>query len=321
MPDKLPSKRVSPTTGLNLLDLGDSPPEHVVIVQAVLKRINATKAQLWEEIQKLPPDKQIGHENFEQTLDELVRSKWLWKTGEGEAAVYSGRLKRRYSRLRMRVEMSHRPGSIFTSTWQMLGAKATVEIDREKATGATPTKPRGVTSLKSIAALFSGTQKLLLLMLFLSAINFFAVATIDVTGVSGFVETIGAKNLPWISIIEMLLSLGVSAIYIQYADRLPSLRLMKIMLGVLVGVYALTASLFFAAKYTHVLDGLAAAFHLAESTSLLYPLLYLMRSQQIIVFPIAFWNLANNLYSMSDARKVFPIIASGQMIGGLIGYA
>jgi ATP:ADP antiporter, AAA family len=320
MPDKLPPKRISPTTGLNLLDLGDAPPEQIAIVQTVLKKINVTKAELWEEVQKFPLDKQIKREDFEKVLEELVQSKWLWKTGEGESAVYSGRLKKRYSRLRLRGEMSHRPGSIFTSTWQMLGAKATVEIDREKATGATPTKPRAVTSIKSIAALFSGAQKILLLMLFLSAINFFAVATIDVTGVSGFVETIGTRNLPWISIVEMILGLGVSAIYIQYADRIPSLRLMKIMLGGLVGVYAITAGLFFAAKYTQILDGLAAIFSLKESASLLYPLLYLMRSQQIIVFPIAFWNLANSLYSMSDARKVFPIIASGEMIGGLIGY-
>ena len=146
-----------------MLDLGDAPAEHVIIIQAILKNINATHAQLWDEIQKLSPAKRLDRASFEKALGELVEKKWLWKTGEGDAAVYSGRLKSRYSRLRLRAEMSHKPGSIFTSTWQILEAKATVELHREKATGATPTKPRISTRIKSIAALLSGAQQLLLL--------------------------------------------------------------------------------------------------------------------------------------------------------------
>ncbi len=322
MPAKLP-KRVSPTTGLNLLDLADASPEQVAIVEVVLKKVNIAEAELWEKVQELASRKRLrlDRQVFEESLAELVESKWLWKTGEGETAIYSGRLKRRYSGMRLQMEMSHKPGAIFTSTWQMLEAKATIEIDREKATSATPTVRRPDAPAKNLAGWFSGARKILILLLALSAINFFAVASIDVTGVSGFVETVGAKNLPWISIAEMLLGLGVTGIYIQYADRVPSLRLIKFMLGILVGVYAITAGLFFAAKYTQLLDGLAAVFNLKESSALLYPLLYLMRSQQIVVFPIAFWNLANSYYTMSDARRVFPMIASGEMIGGLIGYA
>src|SRR5690348_601771 len=122
MPDKPAPKRVTPTTGMNMLDLGDAPPEHVIIIQAVLKNINATHAQLWDEIQKSSPAKRLDRETFEKALRELVERKWLWKTGEGDAAVYSGRLKSRYSRLRLRAQMLRKPGSIFTSTWQMLEA-------------------------------------------------------------------------------------------------------------------------------------------------------------------------------------------------------
>lgn len=320
MTEKSPSKRISPTTGLNILDLGDAPAEQVTVVQIILRKINVTKAELWDEILASSSQKQMDRQVFEQTLTELVKNKWLWKTGEGENAVYSGRLKRRYSRLRLRMQLSHRPGSAFTSTWQMLEAKATIEIDRQKATGATPTEPSPATHAKNAIPWLSAARQIIAMLLMLLAINFFAVASIDVTGVSGFVETVGARNLPWISIVEMVLGLAVSAFYIKYADRIPSLKLMKIMLGILVGVYAITASLFYAAKYTLLLDGLAALFQLKETAALLYPLLYLMRSQQIIIFPIAFWNLANSLYSMSDARRVFPVIASGEMIGGLIGY-
>lgn len=320
MTENFPRKRATPTTGLNLLDLAAANAEHIVLVQIILKKVNATEAELWDAVCKLPEHRRLDRATFEKTIEELLESKWLWKTGEGAAAIYSGRIRRQQNRLRLQMGMSHKTGAFLSATWQMLEAKATIEADREKATGASPTIPRTMLPMRSIAEWFSGTRQVLLILLGLSAINFFAVASIDVTGVSGFVETLGAKNLPWISIVEMLLGLGVSAIYIQYADRISSLHLIKIVLGILVGVYAVTAGLFFLAKYTPTLNGLAAVFNLTDATALLYPLLYLLRSQQIIIFPIAFWNLANNLYSMNDARRIFPMLASGEMIGGLIGY-
>ncbi len=275
---------------------------------------------MWKEISS-SAHKRMDRETFDQILAELVENKWLWKTGEGESAIYSGRLKRRFSRLRLHMGMSqHKPGAIFTSTWQMLEAKQTIEIKQEKATGSTPTIPRTTLAAQNATGWLSRTRQILIILLVLSAINFFAVASIDVTGVSGFVETLGTKNLPWISIAEMGFGLLASGLYIKLADRMPSLRLMKLFLLLLATVYVVTAGLFFAAKSTSWLAGLAAIFNLKESTTLLYPLLYLLRSQQIVIFPIVFWNLANSLYSMADARKVFPLIASGEMIGGLIGY-
>lgn len=320
MTENFPRKRATPTTGLNLLDLAAATAEHIVIVQIILKKVNATEAELWDAVCKLPENRRLDRAAFEKAIEELLESKWLWKTGEGAAAIYSGRLRRQQNRLRLQMGMSRKTGAFASATWQMLEAKAVIEADREKATGASPTIPRTMLQMQGIAEWFTGARQVLLILLALSAINFFAVASIDVTGVSGFVETLGAKNLPWISIVEMLLGLGVSAIYIQYADRISSLHLIKVILGILVGVYAVTAGLFFLAKHTHMMDGIAAVFNLTDSTALLYPLLYLLRSQQIIIFPIAFWNLANNLYSMNDARRIFPMLASGEMIGGLIGY-
>ena len=319
MSDKSRPKRTSPTTGLDMLDLANAHPEQVTIVQIVLKKVDITEAELWEVIQQSATRKQMDRQTFETALEELVKKKWLWKTGEGNDAVYNARLKRRYSRLRLRMEMLRKPGAIFTSTWYMLEAKAAVETDREKSAGHA-IKDQAAARARDVAQWFSKAHWNLILLLMVSAINFFAVASVDVTGVSGFVETAGIKNLPWISIAELLFGLVISAIYIRYADRIPSLRLMKFILGILVGAYAIAAGLFLAAKYTSLLDSLAAMFNLTDTNALLYPILYIMRSQQIVIFPIALWNLANHFYTMTDARRVFPLIASGEMIGGLIGY-
>jgi hypothetical protein len=119
----------------------------------------------------------------------------------------------------------------------------------------------------------------------------------------------------------MLLGLFTSAVYIQAADRMPRVRLMKWMLGGLAGIYLLMTLLFLASTYLPAFGSLSTRMGLETPQALLYPLVYLLRSQQVILFPVAFWNLANSLYSMTEARNVFPLLASGEMIGGLIGYA
>jgi ATP:ADP antiporter, AAA family len=319
MPDILPPKRVSANTGLNILELGEASPEQVTLVRLVLKKINATEAELWQLTQELPEKRRMSRAVFDETLQKLVESKWLWKTGTGEVARYSPRLKKQVSRTQMRFQLTQSPGAAITNIWTLLEQREKNEA--VTATSATPTRPSLVAQIGEFFAERIEAGKLVFgLMLVLSAVNAFAMASIEVTGVSGFVQSVGPQNLPWLTIAEMLLGLLASAAYLQVADRLPRLRLMKGMTAILVAVYLVTAGLFALATSTHALDGLAAALHLSAE-ALIYPLLYLIRSQQVILFPIAFWNLANSLYSMAAARKVFPAIASGETLGGLAGYA
>lgn len=320
MPDILPPKRISASTGLNLIDLGDASPEQVTLVRMVLKKINASESELWKMAQELPKAKRMPRGVFDEALDQLVKSKWLWKTGSGENATYSPRLQKHISRVRMRSQMSQQRGvSSFAHMWSLLDQRAVIEAG--PATEALPTRPALTSRLTGWLSGLAGTKQIVGLMVFISAASFFGTATLDVIGVSGFVETIGTKNLPWLSIAEMLLGLFTSAVYIQAADRMPRVRLMKWMLGGLAGIYLLMTLLFLASTYLPAFGSLSTRMGLETPQALLYPLVYLLRSQQVILFPVAFWNLANSLYSMTEARNVFPLLASGEMIGGLIGYA
>jgi MFS family permease len=319
MPNSLPPKRVSTSTGLGLMDLGEASREEVLLVRLVLKHISLSEAELWRLVQELPENRRISREVFDGTLQRLVENKWLWKTGDGESAQYNTRLKKRSHRARVHIQLSQSPGASITNIWTLLEQRASAEY--ESATAATPTRPSLGAQLGAFFTdRFEAGKIVFGLMLVLSAVNAFAMSAIEVTGVSGFVQSVGTKNLPWLNIAEMALGLAVSAAYIQVADRFPRLRLMKGITAGLVAIYLLTAGLFALAAYTPALDGLAGALNLT-SEALVYPLLYLIRSQQVILFPIAFWNLANNLYSMAEARKVFPAIASGETLGGLAGYA
>lgn len=141
-------------------------------------------------------------------------------------------------------------------------------------------------------------------MLAVSTLSAFGLASVDVSGVSGFVESVGTRYLWALNLAEMLLGLLTSAVYMQFADRLPRTRTLTFLLAGMSAIYLFCG----------------AAFALFQAPAWIYPLLYRLRSQQIILFPIAFWNLANSLYPMSEARRVFPLLASGDMLGGLVGY-
>ncbi len=317
----LPPKRTSANTGLNILDLSNSSPEQLTLVKILLKRVNATEAELWQIVQALPEKQRLRREAFDRELQGLVDNKWLWKTGSGETATYSPRLQKKVSRVRLRFQMSAdaNPASTFSTMWNLLEQRAALEQD--DITDSHPTRPTATSHLKNWFSNLSGVRQVMILLVLISLASSFSASTLEVVGVSGFVGTIGTKNLPWLSIAEMLLGLVTSAVYIQFADRFPRVRLMKWILGGLAVTYLLMTALFLASSSVPFFAGLAQSLNLKEPQALIYPLMYLLRSQQIILFPIAFWNLANSLYSMTEARKVFPILASGGTVGGLIGYA
>jgi ATP/ADP translocase len=53
--------------------------------------------------------------------------------------------------------------------------------------------------------------------------------------------------------------------------------------------------------------------------SINYFLLYLLTDQQFFLFPLAFWALANNIYLIAEAKRLFPIIGAGSVVGSILG--
>jgi len=52
---------------------------------------------------------------------------------------------------------------------------------------------------------------------------------------------------------------------------------------------------------------------------LLYPILYILKSQFAVLLAYLFWNLANDLFSTRQAKRLFPLITTGGIIGSLAG--
>ncbi len=148
-------------------------------------------------------------------------------------------------------------------------------------------------------------KTVLFILLGASLANTFVLGIVDVIAVSGFVGNVGIAKLPWLWIAELSFSFFLSTMLLQIIDKLPRIKMIKILLLILTFTYFL----------------FALAFFLNTSTKILYPLMYLIYAQQAILFPMAFWNVANQTYSLSRAKKNFPLLSSGELLGRLAGYS
>jgi hypothetical protein len=318
--DPMPAtKKATASTGLNLFDLTGATPAQRTVIRILLRRINLTHRDLMADVQSLPEGSRLSEAEIVEALEALIQQKWLWKDGEGADTTYSVRLRKRVSRVRARVDLSQRHTSAFTQMWGLLEERALDETG--SAATAVPTRPGVFVWIDQFIRERIGARQLIPILIFLLAANTFVLAILDVVAVSGFVTRLGTRNLPWLTISDMLIGLIASGTYLQFSDRIPRVRLMKILVGGLTLIYLIITGLFVIADQSAILGSLARALQMHSAVDLLFPLMYLLRAQQIILFPIAFWNLANSLYSMNEAKRVFPLLASGEMIGGLIGYS
>src|SRR5210317_293213 len=53
--------------------------------------------------------------------------------------------------------------------------------------------------------------------------------------------------------------------------------------------------------------------------SLIYPLLYILKTQFVVLMAFVFWNLANDLFSARQSKRLFPLITTGGILGGILG--
>ncbi len=52
---------------------------------------------------------------------------------------------------------------------------------------------------------------------------------------------------------------------------------------------------------------------------LLYPFLYILKTQFTVLLAFLFWNLANDLFNTRQSKRLFPLITTGGIIGGITG--
>jgi AAA family ATP:ADP antiporter len=271
------------SSGLNLLSLADLPPVEQAILKLLLRRGSITEAELREAL----VEKHFSDAEIAETLDRLVQSRSLKRSRQNGKVVYSVLLTRRTTSQLSEVNLNRRsnPPTLISLM------RALDSLEEPETAEAVEQPPK--------------TGSFFFVLIAMGVINAFVLGVLDVVAISGFVTDLGTKSLPWLWSVEMLIGLLISGSYLRIIDRLPRARMMKFVLGALLLSYA-------------IIFGLIA---LGVSMRLLYPLVYLIYSQQIVLFPMAFWNLSSTYYSIVESRRIFPALASGELIGGLVGYS
>jgi AAA family ATP:ADP antiporter len=148
-----------------------------------------------------------------------------------------------------------------------------------------------------------GEWKLVLPLLLLLALNILVVELVQVVATAGFVSNVGVIRLPWVWIVDMVALLIFGGLYSLVVDRMKRVNLVAWLMGGFAFFYLVIHLLF-----TYGIPG-----------GLNYFLLFILADQQFFVFPLAFWALANDVYRVAEAKRLFPVIGVGYAFGSIIG--
>ncbi|MGK7929710.1 MAG: hypothetical protein AB4290_31450, partial [Spirulina sp.] len=159
--------------------------------------------------------------------------------------------------------------------------------------------------LSRIFRLQPGESQLVFILGFLLFSNSLARQISDVVAVSGFLSTVGANRILLVWLVDMGLTIALTGVKSLFVDRFNRRSLMGGMCFVY-GILLLILRLMFAFKVPRGIN---------------YTLLYLLAEQQLLFFPLVFWILANDLLTLAQAKRLFPIIATGNFAGQIIGLA
>jgi ATP/ADP translocase len=148
-----------------------------------------------------------------------------------------------------------------------------------------------------------GEGKLVSSLFTLFVIDMLVLELSDVVATAGFIGQIGVSGILWLWSIDMVITLVVTSAFGAVIDRMSRVKLLTWLLGGLTAVYL----------------ALQVLFRIGAPSWLTYPALYIMADLQLSVFPLIFWTLANDVFSMSEGKRLFPIIGAGSALGSILG--
>ena len=146
-------------------------------------------------------------------------------------------------------------------------------------------------------------RKLVISLVIVLAITTLVLELSDVIATGGFVSKVGPQNIFWLWIVDMVITILTAGVYALAVDRMERVRLIKfLMLGFSI--------LFLLLRFV---------FSVGAPDWVSYPLLYILTDQFYAVFPLAFWAMVNDLYTVSEGKRLFPIITMGTALGSILG--
>jgi ATP:ADP antiporter, AAA family len=157
--------------------------------------------------------------------------------------------------------------------------------------------------LEQLFRLREGEALIVFTLGFVLFLNAAAMQISSVSAVSGFLSEIGVEQILVVWIIDFSVILGMSALQSLVVDKVNRIKLSKIVL----------------AAFLVAVAGIRLLFVAGAPDTLNYTLLYLLTDQQWLFFPAVFWVLTNDVFTMSQGKRLFPVISSFGLAGKLFG--
>ncbi len=157
--------------------------------------------------------------------------------------------------------------------------------------------------LSKLFRLRPGEVGLVLALGFMLLSNAVAQQIAKIVSVSGFLSVGGVNQVLFIWVIDMLVILLISGLQSLVVDRFDRVTLMRWMIFALALAYLILRIMF--------------TFQIPKQG--IYAVMFILSDLQWIFFPLVFWILANDALQMSQAKRLFPLIASWNFAGKIIG--
>lgn len=154
-----------------------------------------------------------------------------------------------------------------------------------------------------IVRLHPGEFPLVLILGLVLLVNSLTMQLGGIVAVSGFLNTGGINSILVVYLVDYALIFLSGVFQSLIVDRFDRTKLVKAM------------ALLFALVYLV----LRLFFWLGAPDWLNYAITFVFAEQQFVFFPLVFWVLANDLYSMEQSKRLFPLISSLSFVGELIG--
>lgn len=118
---------------------------------------------------------------------------------------------------------------------------------------------------------------------------------------TAFLKRFGVDSLPNVILVNTISAIVVMSLVSRLLQRFPGQTVLRWAL-----VFC-TLSVFL------------ARIAIPLEIKFLYPVFYVMKTQYEILLTFLFWNLANHIFSARQSKRLFPLMVSGGILGGLCG--
>jgi AAA family ATP:ADP antiporter len=158
-------------------------------------------------------------------------------------------------------------------------------------------------ALSRFLRLRTGEAGIVFTMGFVLLFNSLAQQISEITALSNFLSEVGVNLILVVWIVDSFLILGTMGLQSLIVDRFNRLTLVRWLIVAFAAAFILM-------RLLHLLG---------VPEWLNYALLYLLAMQQLVFFPVIFWVLANDIFNVAQATRLFPLITSFGFIGKLLG--